>query len=180
MENRKILMTVKNLLPVIFVIMTAVLSRILPHPPNFAPVTAIALFSGSYLGGAAAFILPLLIMLLSDLMIGFHSTMVYVYLSFLIIVLLGRSAKKNNSLVQIATLSFVSSVLFFLITNFGVWLSEEIYPKNLQGLEQSYIMGLPFFRNTLLGDLFYTLVLFYGFQFLSLLLGKSVPVKKTA
>ena len=175
MENRNIL---KNILPLIFVVIAAVLTRVLPHPPNFAPITGIALFSGSFLTGISAFVLPLGIMLLSDLIIGFHSTMIYVYGSFLIIVLLGRLLKKNNSFVRLTTISSTSSTLFFLITNFGVWLSENIYPKTLQGLEQSYIMGLPFFKNTLIGDFFYTFVLFYGFQFIILLVTNKHLNKK--
>jgi len=180
MENRKILTLIEKLLPVTLVITAAVLTRTLPHPPNFAPITGIALFSGSYLSGPAAFILPLVIMFVSDLLIGFHSTMIYVYFSFVLIVLIGRLVKKNNSFLRTTSASLTSSLLFFLITNFGVWLSENLYPKNLIGLEQSYIMGLPFFKNALLGDLFYTLVLFYSFQLVMLFLKRSDPAKKTA
>ena len=180
MENRKLLTSLKDHLPVILIIISAVLTRILPHPPNFAPITGIALFSGSQIKGINAFLLPLVIMFISDLLISFHSTMIYVYGSFILIVLMAKLFKRNHSFVKLASISAASSVLFFLITNFGVWLSEDIYPKNLFGLEQSYVMGLPFFKNTLIGDLFYTFVLFYGFQFISLLIKRSEPAKKTA
>lgn len=174
MENRKILKAAKNLLPPIFVILSAVLTRVLPHPPNFAPITGIALFSGSYLTGFPAFLLPLSIMLISDLIIGLHSTMIYVYGSFFIIVLLGKYLYKNKSFIRLSVISLLSSVVFYLITNFGVWLSGGLYPITLQGLEQSYVMAIPFFKNTLLGDFFYTFLMFYGFQFISLLANKFI------
>lgn len=174
MENRKLLKILKNSLPLVLIIATAVLTRILPHPPNFAPITGIALFSGSYLSGFTSFLLPLSIMLISDLFIGFHSTMIYVYGSFIVIILLGKYLRKNKSFIRLTGASFLSSVIFYLITNFGVWLNGGIYPKTLKGLEQSYVMAIPFFKNTLLGDFFYTLFIFYGFQFVSLLINKLV------
>ena len=170
MENRDLLIKFKKILPVALVVASAVLARILPHPPNFAPVAGIALFSGSYLAGVNSFLLPLGIMFLSDLVIGFHSTMIYVYGSFFLIVLLGRLIKKNRSFIRLTGVSLTCSIIFFLITNFGVWLNGGIYAQNLTGLEQSYAMAIPFFKNTLLGDFFYTFALFYGFQLITLLL----------
>ncbi len=180
MEKRKLLNKVKDLLPLIFIILAAVLSRVLPHPPNFAPITGIALFSGSYLSGFSMFILPLSIMFLSDLILGFHTTMFYVYLGFVVIVLLGKLLGKNKSLLRLTAISLTASLIFYLITNFGVWLSAEMYPKNLPGLELSYIMGLPFLRNTILGDIFYTFVLFYGFSFILNFLQNFLLSKKSA
>src|SRR3989338_6205080 len=164
MENRTLLRNVKNVLPIFFIVISAVLARVLPHPPNFAPITGIALFSGSYLSGIGAFILPMGIMLLSDAVIGFHSTMIYVYGSFLLIVLLGKFLKTKTSFIRLTVTSLISSILFFTITNFGVWQGGGLYPKTFQGMGQSYAMAIPFFRNTLLGDFFYTFILFYGFQ----------------
>ena len=172
MENRKLLNSFKNILPLVFIMLSAILTRILPHPPNFAPITGIALFSGSYLSGFTSFLLPLSIMLISDLFIGFHSGMIYVYGSFLIIVLLGKYLNQKKSFIRLTGMSLASSLIFYLITNFGVWLNGGLYPKTLQGLEQSYVMAIPFFKNTLLGDFFYTFLLFYGFQFVSLIIGK--------
>ena len=180
MENRKILTAVKNILPLSLIVLSAVLSRILPHPPNFAPISGIALFSGSYLSGFNAFLLPLGIMFLSDMIIGFHSTILYVYGSFFLIVCLGKLLRKKNSFISLATTSFASSLIFFIITNFGVWLNGGLYTKNLQGLEQSYIVALPFFKNTIAGDFFYAFLLFYSFQFLTLLINKVVFVNKTS
>ena len=180
MENRKILTAVKNILPLSLIVLSAVLSRTLPHPPNFAPITGIALFSGSYLSGFRAFLLTLGIMFLSDLYIGFHSTIIYVYGSFFLIVCLGKFLQKKNSFISLAATSFSSSLIFFVITNFGVWLSGGLYAKDLEGLQQSYIMALPFLKNTLAGDFFYTFLLFYGFQFLTLLINRVVFVNKTS
>ena len=172
MENRKLLKLLKNSLPLILIIAIAVLSRVLPHPPNFAPIAGIALFSGSYLLGLNAFLLPLAIMLLSDMIIGFHSTMPYVYGSFFIIVLLGKQLQKKNSFIRLSYTSLTSSLIFFIITNFGVWLNGGLYPKNIVGLEQSYVMAIPFFKNTIMGDFFYTFLFFYGFRFLTLLVNR--------
>ena len=180
MENRKILKVIKNILPPLLLVAAAVLARVLPHPPNFAPLTGIALFSGSYLSGFNMFLLPLGIMFLSDLIIGFHSTMIYVYGSFFLIVFLGKYLQKKNSFISLSGASFASSLIFFIITNFGVWLNGGLYTKNLQGLKQSYIMALPFFKNTIAGDFFYAFLLFYSFQFLTLLINKVVFVNKTS
>lgn len=167
METRKLLKLFEKMLPIIFLIAFAAIGRILPHPPNFTPLGGIALFSGTYLTGISSFILPLLIMFISDIVLGFHSTMLYVYGSFLLIVLVGKFLRGKISFFKLVGTSLLSSVLFFVITNFGVWANTNIYSKDVGGLVQSYIMGIPFFKNTILGDLFYSLVLFYGFQFIT-------------
>lgn len=139
----------------------AAISRWLPHPSNVAPITAVALFSGVYLNKKIAFLVPLISMLISDMVIGFYgSMMLFVYGSFFISSLIGMSMKKSKSVHTIILASLMSSILFFLITNFGVWLAGTMYTKDIQGLFTSYSAGLPFFRNTLLGDMFYTSVLF--------------------
>src|SRR3990167_1661994 len=180
MENRNVLRKIRDFLPLFFVVLAEIAARAIPHPPNFAPITGIALFSGSYFGGVSAFILPLGIMLLSDAIIGFHSTMIYVYGSFLFIVLLGKFLKTKTSFIRLTVTSLISSILFFTITNFGVWQGGGLYPKTFQGLGQSYAMAIPFFRNTLLGDFFYTFILFYGFQLVTLLLNRLAFVKKSS
>lgn len=148
------------------VILVAATMRLLPHPPNVAPIAALALFSGANLNGWVAFVLPLLGMLVSDSFLGFHSTMVYVYGSFALIVLVGRLLATRRSASRLAGSALVSSLLFFLITNFGVWASTALYPKTAVGLVEAYIMGLPFLRNTLLGDFLYTFLFFYGYALL--------------
>ncbi len=161
----------------IIVVLAAALLRIFPHPPNFAPIGGLALFSGARLDKKQAFILPLAAMFVSDLFLGFHSTMIYVYVSFALIVLIGMRLKKIK-LANLFLASLSSSILFYLITNFGVWASTNIYAKNFSGLINSYLMGLPFFRNTIFGDLFYTIFFFYGYEYLTIILKRLYFVKK--
>ena len=148
------------------IIVLAVLARLIPHAPNFAPIGGLALFSGSHFKKKIALLIPITAMFLSDIFLGFHKTIPFVYLSFIIIALIGGLIK-TNKWQSLLKASLVSSILFFLITNFGVWATGTMYQKNLSGLMQSYVMGLPFFRNTLLSDLFYSFSFFYGYRFLS-------------
>ena len=150
----------------IMVLMAAAL-RLLPHYPNFTPVAAIALFGGAYFSNKKiAFLIPLLAMLISDLFLGFHSTMWAVYLSFALIVFIGFSIKKNMKISSIFLASISSSVLFFIITNFAVWISGGIYPLNIMGLGECFTAAIPFFNYTMIGDLFYVGVFFGAFEFM--------------
>lgn len=147
----------------LFFIVAAVVLRLVPHLPNFAPIAALALFGGTYLNKRYALGIPLLAMLISDYFIGFYNLwiMLSVYGSFLLIGLIGLWLKNHKTVANIFGASLVGSILFFLVTNFAVWaVPGSMYLHNLQGLMQSYIMGLPFFRNTLMGDLFYTAAMF--------------------
>jgi hypothetical protein len=137
----------------------AALSRFIPHPANFTPIAAMALFGGVYFGKRYAFVIPLAAMLVSDYFLGFHNVLPYVYGSFILIGLIGIWLKGHKSLGWIVGASLTSSILFFIITNFGVWMTGG-YPQNLAGLVECYIVAIPFFRNTLLGDLLYVGVLF--------------------
>ncbi len=151
-------------LVIIGMILAAIFSRLIPHPPNFAPLSAVALFSGAYFSSKKqAFLIPLLALFFSDLILGFHSTMPVTYLSFLLIVFIGLWLKEKRSVIYIAEASVASSILFFVTTNFGVWAFSQLYPKTIGGLLTCYVAAIPFFHNTLLGDLFYTGVLFGGF-----------------
>ncbi len=151
-------------LVIIGMILAAMFSRLIPHPPNFVPLSAIALFSGAYFSSKKqAFILPLLALFFSDLILGFHSTMPVTYLSFVLIIFLGFWLKEKKSAIYIAEASVASSLLFFIITNLGVWAFTQLYPKTIAGLLTCYVAAIPFFHNALLGDLFYTGVLFGGF-----------------
>lgn len=155
-----------NFIGLFSVIAAAVLLRLVPHVPNVAPIGAMALFGGAQLPKKHALTLPIGAMLVSDIFLGFHNTMVWVYASFILTVLIGMLLRSRVSAGNVILASLASSVLFYLITNFGVWLFGSMYPKTLSGLMQSYIMGLPFFRNTLLGDLFYNGVFFGGYALL--------------
>jgi hypothetical protein len=136
--------------------------------PNVSPVAAIALFGGAYLTDRKwAFILPFAALLLSDLFLGFHDTMWAVYLSFAAIVLIGMRAGRILSPVSVVAGSMSGSILFFLVTNFAVWLGSGYYAQDMSGLAHSYAMGIPFFHYTLLGDLFFNGVLFGGMAWLS-------------
>ncbi len=156
-------------------IIVCVLARILPHPANFAPIAAMALFGGTYMGKKQAFVLPILAMILSDFVIGFDSLPMRftVYGSFLIMVLTGFWLKKHKNIKNVILATLFSSILFFVTTNFSVWAFGTIYPKNSTGLVQSYVFAIPFFRNTLLGDLFYSGIFFGGYEFVRSLVKKS-------
>lgn len=156
------------------IILFAVTLRLVPHPPNFAPIAAMALFGGAYLNRRYALVVPIAALLLSDLVIGFYSplVMVSVYGSFVLTGLMGLWLKKRKSAGNVVLTAMGASILFFLVTNFAVW-AAGAYARDLSGLAQSYVMGLPFFRNTLLGDLFYTGVFFGGYE-----LVKSLAVQK--
>jgi hypothetical protein len=172
MDIKKILKNNKKTVFGIIFILFISLTRLLPHPPNVTPLTGIALFSGSTIGGMMAFGPPLLIMLISDAFLGFHATIPFVYGSFIIITLFGFILQYRNKLHHYIIASLCSSTLFFLITNFGVWLTSPMYQKTINGLILCYTMGIPFFRNTILGDMFYTIGIFYGYTFIVKLVQK--------
>jgi hypothetical protein len=161
-----------RLLTLVSMVLIAALSRLFPHPANVTPLTAMALFGGAYFSDKwMAFLIPLAAMLLSDFVIGFHSQLMLVYVCFMIIVCIGFSLRSKKKLLPIGLAALTSSIIFFLVTNFGVWLLEQLYPKTLNGLWTCYIAAIPFFRNTLLGDLFYVGILFGTFA----LAEKTVP-----
>jgi len=149
-------------------IILASVSRIIPHIPNFSPVAAIALFGGvCFSNKKLAFIVPLAIMFLSDVIIGFHNTMIYVYVAFIIISAIGIYMQEKRNVRNVLVASLISSILFFLITNFGVWASDPT-SIGISGLIETYILGIPFFGNTILGDLFYNAILFGALYFAQL------------
>ena len=138
------------------------LSRVIPHPPNFTPVIAVAIFS-PYLfkDRIVSLSVPLGSMLLSDVLIGMHSSMIWVYFSVLVVCLLSYVFKKVTlGAKRFASLALVSSGLFFAITNFGVWLSGGLYPKSFEGLIICYTAGIPFFTNTVLSTFAFGFAIF--------------------
>lgn len=150
---------------VVTAIVIAAAFRIVPHWPNFTPVAAMALFAGANLNRRwIAILLPLAALFLSDLILGFHSTLIYVYGAMVLTVLMGSLLTKRMKAGNIAIASVSSSILFFLITNFGAWMSGMLpYSRNFSGLIQAYIAGVPFFNTAVVGDLFYSTVLFGSF-----------------
>ncbi len=142
-------------------VLIAALTRLVPHPPNFAPITAMSLFAGAYFTRKQlAFIVPFLAMLISDLFLGFYTISIFVYLSFAVITWMGQ--QKNRVTPKLVLLG---SVLFFLISNLGVWLFY--YPKTIDGLVTCFALAIPFFATSLLGDIFYSMILVFGFSAVS-------------
>lgn len=148
-----------NFLVAVILILFAAFSRLIPHPANFTPIAAIALFSGAYLGKKYFLIVPVAAMLVGDIFLGFHSTMIWVYGSFAVIALIGLWLKSHKSVGYIFGTTVVSSIIFFIITNFGVWVAG-FYEYSLRGLAECYIMAIPFFRNSIAGDLIYVTAMF--------------------
>ena len=146
--------------------------RLVPHPPNVTPIAAMALFGGVHFANKrTALLVPLAAMYLSDIVLGFffydfgwfHGFMPFVYISFVMTVCLGFLLRRRLTTLMVGGAAFASSVLFFIVANFGVWLVGNFYPKTMAGLLSCYVAAIPFFRNTLAGNAIYTLVLFGGF-----------------
>ncbi len=153
--------------------------RLLPHAWNFTPLIATTIFAGVYLGKRYAFFLPIVTMFISDIFIGFYDPkiMASVYLSFAVAGLIGYRFAKNKKLNTIVLSALISSTLFFLITNGAVWFFGSMYDPGLTGLFQSYLAGIPFYRNMMLGDVIYTVSLF-GIYELSLSLIKKFKTER--
>ncbi len=153
------------------IILAAAASRLIPHPPNLTPIAAMALFGGAYFNDKrAAFAVPLSAMLLSDLALGLirygaaiFPMMPFVYAAFAGTVVLGLMLRHRPSAFRIGSAALVAAVLFFLVTNLGVWTGGHLYPRTLEGLVTCYVAAIPFFRNMLLGNVLYTALLFGGF-----------------
>ena len=169
-----------NRIPLRFAVITAIvatlaLSRLLPHPFNFSPLAALALFGGArYANRWAAYLIPLVALWVSDLFLNyaffgnfvpFYQGAFFTYAAFVLIVLLGSLTLKKLSVKNLLFTSLSASVLFFVVSNFGVWISGTLYPLSAQGLFACYTAAIPFFRNTLTGDLVYSFAVFYGFAF---------------
>ena len=157
------------------IIVLAALSRLLPHPPNFSPVEAVALFGGAYFAKrSVALWVPLLAMLVSDLALGVINGGVYadyflsagfvlVYACIALSTVLGFGLRGRVTSGRVIGYSLLGSVLFFLVTNFGAWLASPLYAQDAAGLVAAYVAGVPFFQNTVLGTLFYSALMFGAF-----------------
>ncbi len=141
--------------------------RLVPHLPNVSPIAAMALFGGAYFADKRmAFIVPFAALFLSVLLLGLHNSMVFVYLGFAITVAIGFLLQNRVSVTNTAFAMLVSSVLFFLLTNFGVWMISRLYAKSAAGLMQAYVAGIRFFQNSLSGNLVFAAVIFAGYHLL--------------
>lgn len=153
----------------------AVIARVSPHPANVAPLAAIALFAGAVLPRRWAVVAPVIAMVLSDIVIGLHPLVFYTWGSFAVIALASTRFLSRVSIGKVLGSSIAASVLFYLVTNFGVWTQGQMYAMSGQGLVHCYVNALPFFRATLLGDLFFSVTLF-GLYALAVSVNRSARV----
>jgi hypothetical protein len=163
MTNFKLVKNRSNLIKLLLaatLIILAILFRVLPHPPNFTPLAAIAIFSGAIFSKKWAACLPLTAMIISDFIIGLHPLVWVTWGSFLVIAVASNRILQSIKLLKIVGTSLGASFFFFVTTNFGVWLQHQLYPASLAGLIDCYYNALPFFRNTLLGDLVFSAAIF--------------------
>ena len=164
----------KRLMILSAMVMLAALTRLAPHPPNVTPIAAMALFSGAYFRDRKmAFLLPIAAMVLSDLVLGYAvygmALMKFqpvVYLCMLLTAEIGRLIQNQRSVLKIASAALASSVVFYVVVDFAVWAFDSWYPKTWDGLIACYTAAIPFFRNSLIGDVFFAAVLFGGFAVL--------------
>ena len=166
-----------HLLALLAAIFAAAAMRLVPHPPNFSPIAAMALVSGAYLPRRAlSFAAPFGALLLSDAILGFYPGVGFVYASFALTILIGWLLSSRKTPLRIGAAAVASSVLFFVVTNFGMWLFSGFYPLTWEGLAACYVAAIPFFQNTVAGDLFFTALLFGGFA----LAERKLPVLRPA
>ena len=142
-------------------ILIGIFSRFAPHLPNATPLIALALFGGTYLSRRWAILLPLTIVVVSDVVIGLHSTILFTWGAFALTGMIAWWIRLHPSPSRIVSGALLGSVLFFLITNFGVWFIANMYPLTIAGLWQCYVAAVPFFRSSLMADIVYT-ALFFG------------------
>lgn len=153
-----------------------VASRLLPHPMNFTPIGALALFSGAYITNKRSWLIPLAVLFISDLYIGFYSPLVMlsVYVSFAISAVLGRYALSNKRTVtRIGAGAICSATVLFVLSNFALWLTGLYYPMTMEGLTLCFVKAIPFYGYSLAGDLFYAAVLFGTYEGIRQLLTKE-------
>jgi hypothetical protein len=162
---------------VVVLILLAAASRLLPHPPNFAPIAAIGLFAGAAFDRRAAWLVPFAALLLSDAFLGFYHpvSMFWNYAGFASCLLLGASILgPARTLPRFAGATLASSVAFFALSNFGMWASGY-YPRTAAGLAECYVAALPFFRNTFASDVLYSAALFGGWALARAAFRRATP-----
>jgi hypothetical protein len=158
---RKYLPRTKSPWVLALVIVVVALTRLVPHPPNFSPVVAMALFGGAALmDKKLAFVVPMAAMLLADFVIGFHDTMVFVYLGMALVVAFGQLLAGYRNPLMLVGGAIVGSGIFFLISNTGMWWLSGVYQHSIEGLLMCFAAALPFFHNTLIATVCYSALLF--------------------
>ena len=151
----------KTIITFLFISGILTLGRLIPHPPNFTPILATAIFTPYIIKDKwIAVLIPLSAMFIADIIIGFHPYMLWIYGAIGLSTLISNwSMRFNKKYMQLAIMTLVSSILFFVITNFAVWAIWDYYPKTIDGLIICYIKAIPFFQNTLLGTIIYTAII---------------------
>jgi len=151
----------KTIITFLFISVILALGRLIPHPPNFTPILATAIFTPYIIKDKwIAVLIPLSAMFIADIIIGFHPYMLWIYGAIGLSTLISNwSMRFNKKYMQLAIMTLVSSILFFVITNFAVWAIWDYYPKTIDGLIICYIKAIPFFQNTLLGTIIYTAII---------------------
>ena len=155
-------------------VLAAILLRILPHPWNVTPIAAMFLFSGStFRSRRDSLLVPLAALLISDYAVihflyqgryGWFSP--FTWAGFTIIGLIGWTLRNRMTLPRVGVASLAGSLAFFLVSNFGVWIRGAMYPPTAGGLVACYVAALPFFRNSVAGDLFYVAIMFGSYHWL--------------
>ena len=150
----------------ILMVLAAAFSRLIPHPWNFTAIGAMALFGGTYFDSKKqSLLIPLAALALSDLVLGgFHSTMLFVYGAFALIAMIGWNLREQKSVAKTATLTLTSSLVFFVVSNFGVWMMDGMYAKTTAGLFECFVAAIPFFTNQVLGDFFFVGLMFGAYE----------------
>ena len=151
----------KIIITFLFISVILALGRIIPHPPNFTPILATAIYTPYMVNDKwIAVLIPLSAMFIADIIIGFHPYMLWVYGAIGLSTLISSwSMRFNKKYIQLGVMAILSSILFFIITNFAVWAIWDYYPKTIDGLIICYIKAIPFFQNTLLGTIIYTAII---------------------
>lgn len=160
-------------------VILVVLTRLLPHPMNFAPIGALGLFSGAYVMDKRAWLIPIIALLITDFFIGFYTPiiMLSVYVSFALSAILGRYAmSQKRSVIRIGGSAVASATILFVLSNFTLWTTGLYYPMTLEGLTMCFIRAIPFYGNTLAGDLFYSFVLFGTYEVVKQWLNKEATL----
>lgn len=141
-------------------IIAGIVLRIIPHTANFAPVGAIALFGGAVLGTRYALWVPLVIMVISDFFLGFHGTVLFTWGGFVLVGMFGMFLRDRSNAERIPLGALGSALIFFVVSNFGVWVEGKLYPHTLQGLADCFVAAIPFLRTSLIADLLFATALF--------------------
>jgi len=149
---------IKIIVTFLFISGILTLGRLIPHPPNFTPILATAIYTPYIINDKwIAMLIPLSAMFIADIIIGFHPYMLWVYGAIGLSTLISNwSMRFNKKYIQLGVMAILSSILFFIITNFAVWIIWDYYPTTIDGLIICYIKAIPFFQNTLLGTIIYT------------------------